>query len=173
LPLEGIKSYKPRTIAYRNDFCVSCDGPRRAHLIRSFKAYQIYYIPVVPLGFWREWLCSECGKDPHVYSRELRRMRWGMVMLTGFFSIAGVVASLDQESAIATRWLLRLLFPALFFGALWFALRKKPEPSVREKLKEVSPNLDNTCALCDGALVQNHGWRCSECHAERTAVIVE
>lgn len=173
MPLEGVHSYNPRIIAYRNDFCVSCDEPRRAHLIRSFKAYQFYYIPVVPLGFWREWICSECGKDPHVYSRRVRNYRWVLVMISGFFALAGVVASFDQESAVSTRWIMRLLFPALFIASLWFALRRKPDPYVREKLKQISPDLDNACALCDAALIQNHGWRCSACHAERTAVAVE
>jgi len=171
LPLEGVHSYKPRIVAYRNDSCVSCDGPRRAHQVRSFKAFQVYYIPVVPLGFWREWQCSECGKDPHVYSRRLRHTRWVIVLLTGFFAIAGVVASFDEQGSIAITWLMRLGFPAVFFTALWFAFRKKPDRALREKLREVSQDLDNTCALCSGALIQDHGWRCSQRGAEKMEVI--
>src|SRR5258708_39448951 len=57
---EGVHSYNSRIVAYRNDFCLSCEAPRRAHQVRSFKAYRVFYIPVLPLGFWREWQCSEC-----------------------------------------------------------------------------------------------------------------
>lgn len=167
MPLEGIGSYKPRIVKYRNDFCVSCNAPRRAHQIRSFKAYQLYYIPIVPLGFWREWRCSECGRDPHVYSRSMRRSRWAIVLIAGFFALAGVIESFDKQDSAATAWLMRLGLPAAFFVLLWFALRKKPDRALREKLKAVGPDRDDACALCGGALVLDHGWRCSLCGAER------
>jgi hypothetical protein len=67
-------------------------------------------------------------------------------------------------------WLMRLVFPALFFTAVWFALTKRPDRALREKLKAVSSDQDNTCALCGGALIQDHGWHCSQCGAEKTAV---
>ncbi len=167
MPLDGVHSYKSRIIAYRNDYCVSCDAPQRTHLVRSFKAYQLYYIPVIPLGFWREWQCSECGRDPHVYSITMRRTRWSIVLVSGFFAIAGVVTSFDEQRSIATAWLMRLVFPALFFAALWFALNTKPDRALREKLKEVNPDRDTICALCSGVLIQDHGWRCSECSVEK------
>jgi hypothetical protein len=170
LPLDGVHSYKSRIVAYRNDFCISCDAPRRAHRVRSFKAYQLYYIPVVPLGYWREWQCSECGRDPHVYPGTPRNVRWALVLLSGFFAIAGVIASFDEQRSTATMWLMRLVFPALFFTAVWFALTKRPDRALREKLKAVSSDQDNTCALCGGALIQDHGWHCSQCGAEKTAV---
>lgn len=170
MPLEGVGSYKPLIVKYRNDFCVSCDAPRRAHLVRSFKAYQLYYIPIVPLGFWREWQCSECGRDPHVYSQAMRRSRWGIVLVAGFFALAGVVSSFEKQDSFATVWLMRLGLPAAFFTLLWFVLRKKPDRALREKLKEVVPDRDNTCALCSGPLILDHGWRCSQCGAERMEV---
>jgi len=167
LPLEGVGSYKPRIVKYRNDFCVSCDAPRRAHQVRSFKAYQLYYVPILPLGFWREWRCSECGRDPHVYSSAMRRSRWVIVLLVGFFAITGVVASFEKQDSVAIAWLMRLGLPAAFFTLLWFTLRKKPDRALREKLKEVSPDRDDICALCRGTLVLDHVWRCSRCGAER------
>src|SRR5437588_6702159 len=83
LPLEGVHSYKPHIVAYRNDFCVSCAAPRRAFQVRSFKAYQFYYIPIVPLGFWREWQCSACGRDPHMYPGTSGPAWWVVVMPAG------------------------------------------------------------------------------------------
>jgi hypothetical protein len=167
LPLEGVGSYRTRTVAYRNDYCVSCNAPCRALLVRSFKAYQLYYIPIVPLGFWREWQCSECGRDPHVYSRASRRAWWMVVLLTGFFAIAGVIASFDQQDSAVTVWLMRLALPAVFFTLLWLALRNKPDRALRDKLRSVNPDRSNNCALCGGAFILDHEWRCSQCGAER------
>ena len=170
MPMEGVHSYKSRIVAYRNDFCVSCDAPRRTYQVRSFKAYQFYYIPVIPLGFWREWQCSECGRDPHAYPGFPRRVWWVAVLLAGIFAITGVIASFEKRDSIAIAWLMRFAFPAVFFTALWFALRNKPDWALREKLKDVSPDQDTACALCSGALIMDHGWHCSECGARKTAV---
>jgi hypothetical protein len=170
LPLEGVHSYRPQIVAYRNDYCVTCSAPRRAHRIRSFKAYQLYYIPIIPLGFWREWQCSECGRNPHVYSHALRRMRWLILGFAGMFAIAGFIASFDQQDSAVTVWLMRLGFPALFFVVLWFVLRDRPDRALREKLSQISPDRDEACALCGGALILDHGWRCAQCAAERGEV---
>lgn len=170
MPLEGVGSYKPRIVKYRNDFCVSCDAPRRAHQVRSFKAYQLYYVPIVPLGFWREWRCSECGRNPHVYSIALRRTRWLILAFAGMFAITGVIASFEQQDSAAIMWLMRLGLPAVFFTVLWFILRDKPARALQEKLKQVASDRDDTCALCSGALILDRGWRCSQCGAERTEV---
>jgi hypothetical protein len=171
LPFEGVRSYKPKIVAYRNDFCLSCEAPRRSHQIRSFKMYHVYFIPVVPLGFWREWQCSDCGRNPHkYYPRDLKRARWVAVLLTGFFAIAGIVSSFDKQDSPATVWLMRLGLPALFFAMLWFALRDTPDRALRDKLKQVSPDQDNTCALCSGALVLHQESSCSQCGAKRKAI---
>lgn len=170
MPLEGVQSYRSRIIAYRNDYCVTCNAQRRAHQIRSFKAYQVYYIPIIPLGFWREWQCAECSRDPHVYSSALRRVRWFIVLFAGMFAITGVIASFDQQDSAVTMWLMRLGLPALFFTVLWFVLRNKPDRALREKLRQIAPDRNDACALCSGALVLEHGWRCSQCGAERAEV---
>lgn len=170
MALEGVRSYQSRIVAYRSDFCLSCETPRRAHQIRSFKAYHIFFIPVLPLGFWREWRCSECGRDPHLYQGSLRRVAWFVVAFLGACAIVGIRESFDNQDSTATGWLLRLALPTVFFIALWLTLRNKPDRALGEKLEKISPYEDTICALCHGTLVLADGWRCSECGVERKEV---
>lgn len=170
MALEGVRSYKSSIVAYRNDFCVSCDAPRRAHQVRSFKAYHLYYIPIIPLGFWRDWQCAECGREPHTYPGGLKNMKWLIVLFAGFFAITGVIASFDQQDSAIIVALMRFGLPALFFVLLWLAIRNRPNRVLRQKLKDVEPDRTDTCALCGGALVLGHGWRCSQCGVERTVL---
>lgn len=171
MPLEGVRSYKRQIVAYRNDFCVSCNAPRRAHQVKSFKAYHLYYIPILPLGFWHDWECSECGRDPHSYPSTPRNLRWMIVFFAGFFAIAGVRASFDAQDSAVTQWLMRLGLPALFFIVSWFALRNKPDRALREKLTALSADRNDTCALCSGTLILDQGWRCSQCSVAREEVL--
>lgn len=172
MPLEGIGSYKSQIVAYRNDFCIACDAPRRSHQIRSFKAYHLYYIPVIPLGVWREWQCSTCARDPHRYPGTSKRAFWAVVLLSGFFAMAGVIASFDQQDSAVIVWLLRLGLPAVFFILLWLALRNKPDRFLRKKLATVMPDEHDHCALCGNPLILENGWRCGRCGAQREIITV-
>jgi hypothetical protein len=165
-----VGSYKSRTVAYRNDYCIACDAPRRTHEVKSFKAYHVYYIPVIPLGFWREWQCSTCGRDPHQYPGLPRRARWAVVLISGLFAMAGIVASFEPQDSAATVWVQRLGLPAVFLILLWLTLRKKPDRVLRKKLAAVVPDEGDHCALCYGPLILEDGWRCSQCGAEREVV---
>ncbi len=166
MALEGIRSYKSRIVAYRNDFCLSCEGPSRAHQIRSLKAYHVFFIPVLPLGFWREWQCSECGRDPHAYPGGLRRVAWIAVVFLGACAIVGIRESFENQD-FTTVWLMRLALLTAFVIALWLTLRNKPDPALAEKLGKISPDQDTACALCQGTLVLADVWRCSQCNVER------
>jgi hypothetical protein len=75
-----------------------------------------------------------------------------------------------ENQDFTTVWLMRLVLPAAFFIALWLALRNKPDRALAEKLANVSPDPDNSCAMCDGALVLADAWRCSQCGVERKAL---
>ena len=172
MPLEGIGSYKSRIVAYRNDFCIACDAPRRTYEIKSLKVYHVYYIPVIPLGFWREWQCSVCRRDPHKYPGTSKRAIWVVVLLAGFFAMAGIIASFEPRDSIITVWVLRLGFPAVFVVLLWLVLRNKPDRFLRKKLATVAPDEGDHCALCDGPLVLDDGWRCSQCGAQREVITV-
>jgi hypothetical protein len=97
-------------------------------------------------------------------------MRWLILAFAGMFAITGIIASFDQQDSALTVWLMRLGLPALFFTVLWFVLRNKLDRALREKLKQVAPDRDDTCVLCSGALILDRGWRCSQCGAERTEV---
>jgi hypothetical protein len=166
LEYEGIHSYNSRTVAYRSDFCLSCEAPSRADQIRSLKAYRILYVPVLPLGFWREWQCSECGRDPHRYAGSSRQIVWVAVAFLGACAIVGIRESFETQD-FATAWLMRLVLPTVFFIALWLALRNKPDWALAEKLAKITPDEDTTCALCHGTLVLSDAWRCSQCCVER------
>jgi hypothetical protein len=171
LALEGVRSYRRSVVAYRNDFCVSCNVLRRALQVRSFKAYQLYSIPIIPLGFWRDWECSECGRDPHAYPGSPQNIKWMAVFLAGLFAITGVIASFDQQDSAVTVGLMRFGLPALFLVVLWFVLKNRPDRALRQKLQNVEPDTADSCALCRGTLTLGPGWRCSNCGVERKVVV--
>jgi len=86
----GSYSYRKTIVAYRNDYCLTCDAPRLAHRIRSLEVLHVYFIPLLPLGFFRNWKCSACGADPHVSVRTSKVMKWMGVGVLAVLAFAGL-----------------------------------------------------------------------------------
>ena len=76
--LYGTYSMAARRTAYRRDYCLSCDGPQLATQWRSFVVGHFGFIPLLPLGFRRDWRCNRCGRDP-----AFRANPGGQILLIG------------------------------------------------------------------------------------------
>ncbi|HLJ26060.1 MAG TPA: hypothetical protein VKY85_05065 [Candidatus Angelobacter sp.] len=167
--LYGIRGVMRKVVAYRNDFCLWCEVPQRAHQIRSLKAFHIFFIPVLPLGFWRDWECSVCNRNPH--GTRGRRERMGLAFFVGMFAaVAWISPGSETGNSIAVTWVLRIAFMIAFGVALWYALKNPSNIRLKEELNKIEPAQENYCTFCNSPVILNDGWRCSNCGVQRTAV---
>ena len=74
--IHGAYHFWPKPVAFRDDYCLSCQSPRRSIAIRTLDVGHIFWIPVLPVGFWKHWKCISCGKDPHVNPKTRRSFLW-------------------------------------------------------------------------------------------------
>jgi hypothetical protein len=167
--LHGVYHFKPKTVAYRNDFCVSCSRLRRAYQIRTFDFIHFFYIPLIPLGFWRRWQCDSCGSDPHTYPEMRKGAKWAGVAALAMFT---AVAWLEPAGDDKYRWGLRVGMLVVFVWAAWVAARNAPSGRLKVKLREVRPADESVCPLCSIPLVVNSVWHCPHCNIERKTVRV-
>src|SRR4029079_9584291 len=90
--IHGLYRWSPKRVAFRNDFCLKCAQPRRAVQIRTLNAVHLFWIPILPLGLWKRWLCTVCGSNPHEYPGTRRPFKWiGLILLT----VLGLVSWLE------------------------------------------------------------------------------
>jgi hypothetical protein len=162
-----VHSLLKKVVAYRNDFCLTCNAPRIAIQTRSLKAIHIYSVPLVPLGFWREWHCQVCDQDPHRKPGTMPSRKWAAVL--GLAMLAGV-AWFDDEHNDAAIWTLRAVTSIAAIALAAYTIRNPPGAALREKLQQVTPADENICALCRGVLVRGEQSRCSQCGVERLLV---
>ena len=87
LIIHGVYHLWPKRVGFRNDYCLGCDKPRRSFAVRTFDVGHLFWIPILPVGLWKHWKCSECGRDPHVHVRTRRSFNW-VVSGSWFFSLA-------------------------------------------------------------------------------------
>jgi hypothetical protein len=159
--ISGRYRWFSKHIAYRNDYCLSCKSPQIANQYRTFDFIHFYYIPVIPLGFWRHWHCTECSKDPH---RRGIGGRWvkivGAVFCALFAAIYWLIYWIDREDSSL---LAGLFFTVLVGIFIILSVRHKPGPRLEDELLTLPPLDDEHCHYCGGDL-----WgtplQCVDCH---------
>jgi len=165
--IHGLYRFAQKRLAFRNDFCLACEAPRLAIQVRSFNVVHLYWIPVLPLGLWRRWCCSTCGRNPHERVRTKRFYKVLLVLMLALMALPFWFAPLGPEAPDWV-WPARVLSLLAVCGAIWWATYgHRAGPSLRERLASVSPYQDRTCPLCGGTLFDNPRWHCPACGVER------
>jgi len=148
----GMYRWKPKRLAVRNDYCLNCDLPRRAVLLRTFNTGHIYWIPLLPLGFWKGWFCSTCGHNPHVNVKTRRGFKWLGLFLLLLFSALFWITPPDPELGPAT-WVFRVGGPIGSILTLWHLLRTRSNPSFASNVAAIPPAADTLCPFCGVQLI--------------------
>ena len=166
--IHGAYHFWPKRAAFRNDYCLYCDAPRRSVAVRTFDVGHIFWIPILPVGYWRHWKCTVCGRDPHVSRKTRRTFLWaGLLCLVAVSVILWAMPS-DADFGIGG-WALRLAAPLAAILLLVYLVRTPGEKSLRKRLAEISPASDLVCPFCTTPLVTGASarWSCPGCNVVR------
>lgn len=166
LLITGVYHWWPRRVGFRNDYCLSCEGPRRAIATRTFDVGHVYWVPILPVGFWKHWSCTVCRRDPHGRTRAPRSYKWIGIVCLLLLSALFWTTRIDASVGILG-WLLRV-GPLCGAGALLYQLLRYPkQPSIRDYLATIPPASDTTCPFCTTPLFAGARWSCPSCGAVR------
>ena len=165
---RGAYHWWPKQVAFRNDYCVTCRAQRRSVAVRSFDVGHFFWIPLLPVGFWRHWRCTECGRHPHRTSRFWRRLRWRGMSLLVVLSVMFWAAPINSDFALGL-WVCRIAAPVGAGILLIRTLRQLFQPSLRTRLRSIPPAEDTICPFCQTTLVTGTGsrWSCPACGVVR------
>ena len=165
--IHGVYHFWPKRVGFRNDYCLGCAKPRRSIATRTFDVGHIFWIPLIPVGYWKHWKCTECGRDPHVHVRTRRSFKWlGLAVL---LLLSGIFWFGAEDPVQAPTWFLRI---APLVGAVFLLvqlLRTPAEPSLKQRLAEIASAADTLCPFCQTPLTVGSGarWTCAGCGVER------
>jgi hypothetical protein len=167
LVIHGTYRLFPRRIAFRNDSCLTCAAARRAILISTFDVIHVFWVPLVPIGRWKRWTCSVCGKRPDENRESRRSFKIAGLILLIVFAVVFWLTPVDAQEPAAS-WIFRIGFP---LGALATAIhlaRWTPKPGYKEALQTVAPANDLACPFCAVPLVQaTLDCYCPACQVKR------
>ena len=168
LIIHGSYHFWPRRVAFRDDYCLRCRAPRRAIALRTFDVGHIFWIPILPVGYWRHWQCTVCGRNPHVNPKTRRPFLW--TGLLGLIAISAIFWAIPADSDFgASGWAFRIAAPVAAVLLFIYLLRSPKDPSLRERLAALPPTPDIICPFCSTPLVSGTGerWSCPGCNVVR------
>ncbi len=173
LIIHGIYEVFPQKVAFRNDYCMVCQAERRAVQIRTLDILHLYFIPILPLGFWKRWSCCECGMRPY----QMHLTSWLLkVTALGFFLFCSVffwsvylfiVPGIAEDPPVY--WIFGIISPV---GAIAMAAHlatwKPAVPGYKERLRSLPPADDATCPFCNTPMTDEYfECRCPNCGVKR------
>jgi hypothetical protein len=159
LVIHGSYRLARKQVAYRNDWCNHCNKPVLAQQWRSFYVGHLYWIPVLPLGFHKTWLCPMCDNNPRERVRTSSAIIVaGLVVFLLVFIIALFGPNVGEEAPIVWGMRFGSAGLALVFAA-WLRFRLKASPPQRN----VEPLRNDRCLICGGRMTDYPQWHCVEC----------
>jgi hypothetical protein len=163
--LHGWYHWFPRRGAFRADYCRRCEAATTSVRVRTLDVAHLFWVPLLPVGFWSRWFCLRCGARPHAAARTRRGWKVAGAVLLLLGSFAGWTMPIERPDDVAVVWLLRIAVPLAFAATLVSIVRHRPEPAFAERLAAVRPWSHPDCPLCGGALERTAPPRCSRCGA--------
>lgn len=154
-------------MAFRNDYCLACGEARRAVQVRTFDVGHIYWIPILPAGFWKHWQCTVCGRDPRVNTKTRRGFKWAGLFILLLFS-AAFWAMPVMPDFVAGTWIFRIAAPLGAILTVAHLLGTRNEPSLKARLASIQPAADTVCPFCGTPLLMlASGCSCPVCGVVR------
>jgi hypothetical protein len=146
--VHGIYRFKPKRVAFRNDFCLTCKQPRRAQQIRTFDVVHLYWIPLIPLGLRKPWFCLTCGKRPYDAPGTSRVFKWIGLVLLILFTPLFLLMPPDPKIPTAVMWLLRVAPPIGAVLTVMHLMKTPKDLRRKEELAKVPLANDTACPFC-------------------------
>jgi hypothetical protein len=157
--VHGVYRFAPKLVAYRNDWCNQCDKPVLAQQWRCFYVGHLFWIPVLPLGFHKNWRCQGCTNNP----RRRHRISTGVVvaglLVFSLMFAIGLAGPYHGEGAHEF-WALRVVFGGL---TAVFGLLLKSRLTTVPRERNVEPLRNDRCLVCGGRMTDYPQWHCADC----------
>lgn len=164
--IYGFHRFRPRLLAFRNDYCLRCRAPKRSVQVRTFNFLHIFWIPLIPLGYGKRWVCATCRREPHVSRNKDRAVKWGYFAVLALFAFIFWSGPIPKDF-VGGAWAIRIVTT---LGALlvFVNLQRTPkDPKLKDMLATIPLATDTECPLCKIPLLVGSQTYCPQCGVQR------
>ena len=170
--IHGVYHWRPRRVAFRNDYCISCAAERVAIQVRTIDVLHLFWVPLLPIGAYRRWWCLQCEQRPDLSQTARRSIKILLaVVLAGLAALMWLTPGSPRDrDAIIVVWSMRLSFSGLLLATLWWIRRGSDDVERRKRLERIQPSYATECPLCHVPLQLTEPARCMRCGIVRARI---
>jgi len=169
--IVGYYRWGQRRTAFRNDYCMSCEQPVRADRIRAFVVLHLQLIPFVPLGVWKHWQCSSCGRPPSCPPTARTSILSLGAVVFGLFGLLSLWVGLTVDQVETAAMLaIGTGFCVASAGLFLWCHQRNFAPSYTERFADVAASDETTCPGCGADLQMSpidETMECTDCGIQR------
>ena len=166
LIIHGTYHLRARRLAFRNDFCIRCNSQRTSICVRTLDVLHVFWVPVLPIGFFRRWYCATCGHRPELprtARRSIKVLTAIVVAALALFFWLSPIRNSDDRTEVLAMWGLRIASALGLIGAVRWIAVGSDDVVRREHLAQLQPNDSLACPVCSVNLLPDWPWRCPNC----------
>ena len=162
--IYGLYRWFPKTLGFRRDYCRACQSETVAVRVRTVKVFHVFWVPLLPVGWWSGWHCQACGKAPHAVAETRKGFKIAGAVLLALGAVSFWLAPLPpDEIEPAMLWGMRIGLPVATALVVWSIFRHVDPPAFKQRLAVVRPHDGPDCLLCGGVLQLGTPTRCGAC----------
>jgi hypothetical protein len=153
----------PKLKAYKREWCNYCEGEKHAAYIRKFYIFHLFWIPILPLGLYKNWECSECKNDPTQRNRTSNGMLIIANILLVIFTLPLFLVKLpetDKNTFVIIKLVMVIGIIVLSWN-IWKRLKEFPV------IKMIEPYQNENCYYCNSLLEKIDKMYCKKCNIYR------
>lgn len=166
--IAGMYYFGRKIIGVRKDFCANCKRECISQQWQSFYCYHLFFIPLIPLGWHRDWVCTLCMQDPRrkpMLKPLLTILGILVALICGALAFSAWMSPTEEFGGAKVSWTLRVLPLAVSVFLIWliFLRPRAPEPSIEQGRAMLTPLNDQECFFCHGPLEPYPKLHCPSC----------
>ena len=160
----GIKRFGHKKVGYGKDYCNSCQNEAVFERYRWFSWIHIFFIPLIPVGYYSHTRCTICTNDPNA---KVSTPIWQRIIFLAV--IAGLIWVLYQDELLddlSYGLAIKLFAMLMLLGCGYWIYKGRADVSKKERRKHLTPVDQTTCMMCEGEIVVAKKAHCSRCKLE-------
>jgi hypothetical protein len=165
--IYGTHRFGLKKTGVRKDFCNACQRECVAELYESFDCGHFFYIPILPLGRKRRWICTLCHKDPRARYKTSKTIRFLALIIFPFiafpFLFLGVRSLIEDSDGAWAALVIGAILLIPWIGMLHTLIKPKQGPDEDERRRGVVPLSQEECFYCHGPVTNSTHPECHSC----------
>ncbi len=153
-----------KKVGYGKDHCNACEREAVVEKWRWFTWFHFFWIPLIPLGFHHNWVCTLCLKDAN--ARYTSGIVIKIFLLLVIFSVTALLFQPNATDGIEYGWIMKTLAALMFLGSTFWVMMHKKQPSKSTLRASITPIDTRTCLSCGEPLTSNPKLLCVPCKLE-------